>query len=292
MLLFDALKAELLKPPTLLAPTSGLPLILYISNTDLAISTVLAQADHDGIERPVYYLSHVLNTVEQRYQRIEKACWALVFAAQKLRHYFLTHEVYLVVHDNLVRHLLQQPALSVREARWLFDLLEFDIKCITHKAIKGQALAELLADNPPATCAHANAVETHPSSFLEWTLYFDGSAIGRRGSAGPQGRTGIVLVETTGKLHLYAFRFTFYFTNNPAEYDALVLGLQLTQEYHVQKLLIRGDSLLVIQQGTGVFASHEPYILGYKRKLENFCLTFKRLDLSMLLNLVIEWLMP
>lgn len=60
----ETLKAELLKPPTLLAPTSGLPLILYISNIDFAIATVLAQADSNGIERPIYYLSRVLTTVE------------------------------------------------------------------------------------------------------------------------------------------------------------------------------------------------------------------------------------
>lgn len=75
-------------------------------------------------------------------------------------------------------------------------------------------------------------------------------------------------MEPIGKLHLYAFTFTFYCTNNQAEYNALVLGLQLAQQHEVWRLLIRGDSLLVIHQVTGVLAIHEPYTLGYKRQLD------------------------
>lgn len=71
---FEALKAEVLKPPTLLAPTSGLPFILDISNTDLATAAVLAQADQDGIEILFYYLSRAFTAVKQRYHRIEKVC--------------------------------------------------------------------------------------------------------------------------------------------------------------------------------------------------------------------------
>ena len=145
---FEGLKSGLLRPPTLLAPKPDRPLILYISHTEVAVAALLAQADDLGRERPVYYLSRTMNETEKRYIRMAKACLALVFAASKLRHYFLTHEVYLVVHENPVRYLLQQPALSGRAAWWLLKLMEFDIKCVTQKAVKGQALAELLASHP------------------------------------------------------------------------------------------------------------------------------------------------
>lgn len=90
----------------------------------------------------------------------------------------------------------------------------------------GQALAELLAGNPPINsfATNAHVAETQPSLSPEWTLYFDGSATGCRGGA-RTGGAGIVIVAPTGKLHLYAFTFTFYCTNNQAKDDALVLGL-------------------------------------------------------------------
>ena len=71
-----------------------------------------------------------MTSTEQNYSRVEKTCLALVFAAQKLRHYFLTHEVYLMVRDNPVRYLLTQPALSGRTAKWLVKLMEFDISVL------------------------------------------------------------------------------------------------------------------------------------------------------------------
>ena len=142
------MKEDLLRSPTLLSPRPGSPLILYISHNELALSAYLAQADELGRECPIYYLSRVTNSAEKNYSRVEKACLALIFAAQKLRHYFLTHEVYLMVRDNPVKFLLEQPALSGRAAKWLVRLMEFDIKCVAQKAMKGQALADILASHP------------------------------------------------------------------------------------------------------------------------------------------------
>ena len=90
----------MLKSPTLLSPKPDKPLILYVSHNEIDLSAYLAQADELGREHPIYYLSRMMNNAEQNYSRVEKACLALVFAAQKLRHYFLTHEVYLMVQDN------------------------------------------------------------------------------------------------------------------------------------------------------------------------------------------------
>lgn len=57
-----------------------------------------------------------MNIAEKNYSIVEKDCLALVFTPQKLHNYFLTNEVYLQVHDNRVRHLLQQPTMSGRAA--------------------------------------------------------------------------------------------------------------------------------------------------------------------------------
>lgn len=77
------------------------------------------------------YLSRAMSSIAQRYTRIENARLALVFASQKLQHYFLIHAMHLVLHDNLVHYLLQQPALLGRAVTMALKLIKFDIKCIT-----------------------------------------------------------------------------------------------------------------------------------------------------------------
>lgn len=70
---------------------------------------------------------------------------ALVFAIQKVRHYFLAHPLNLVTHSNPFEYLLSISVMSGRTARWLFQLNEFDITMITSRGLWSQALSDLLA---------------------------------------------------------------------------------------------------------------------------------------------------
>ncbi|OMO58541.1 hypothetical protein CCACVL1_25448 [Corchorus capsularis] len=78
----------------------------------------------------------------------------------------------------------------------------------------------------------------------EWILYFDGSATATRGGA------GVVLVPPEAE-HAYeevvsmAFKLDFQCTNNQAEYEALILGLNTAKIIGVTELCIIGDSNLV-----------------------------------------------
>ncbi|RXH71269.1 hypothetical protein DVH24_018624 [Malus domestica] len=53
-----------------------------------------------------------------------------------LCHYFLAHKLHFMVKSDLVKYLLTRPILYGRLACWLLKLSEFDIICVTHKAIK------------------------------------------------------------------------------------------------------------------------------------------------------------
>lgn len=92
---FDRIKEELLRLPTLLAPVPDRPLILFISHIGSVAAALLAQVDDDGRKRVVYYLSCMMNISKKNYSRVEKACLALIFVAQKLHHYFFvtTHPI-------------------------------------------------------------------------------------------------------------------------------------------------------------------------------------------------------
>lgn len=131
----------------MVSPTKGLPLTSYLTSTNKSIGALLAQ-EIEGTERPVYYLSRLLQGAESNYSSIKRHCLALIFAAQKLRHYFLAHPLQLVTKSNPLKYLLWKPVISGRIARWLLQLSELDITVSNPKGIRIQALANLLAQFP------------------------------------------------------------------------------------------------------------------------------------------------
>jgi probable phosphoglycerate mutase len=86
------------------------------------------------------------------------------------------------------------------------------------------------------------------------TIEFDG---GSRGNPGPAG-IGIVLRAADRTPLLTLGRFIGRATNNVAEYRALITGLQEAQKLGAKRLIIRGDSELVVKQMTGVYRVKHP----------------------------------
>jgi len=73
--------------PVLCKPDLGTPLCLYFAAIEKAISSVLLQ-EQDQVQKPIYFVSKVLQGPEVRYQTLEKVALAVVFFARRLRHYF------------------------------------------------------------------------------------------------------------------------------------------------------------------------------------------------------------
>ena len=49
--------------------------------------------------------------------------------------------------DSL-KYLFEKPALSERQSRWLILLVEFDLKYVAKKTIKGSAVFDFYVENP------------------------------------------------------------------------------------------------------------------------------------------------
>ncbi|CAL2231673.1 unnamed protein product [Prunus armeniaca] len=270
------------KLPTMKAPIPGLPLKLYLAATNTAVGALLAQDDHSGEESPIYYVSRQLRGSEVRYPKTELLCLALVYAAQRLRHYFLAHKLHLMVKSDPVRYLLTRPILSGRLARWLLQLSEFDITCTTPKAIKGQAVIDMLALFPEVEESTISkevlgelpemvAVVTEAEP---WTLYFDGSSTSKGGGA------GVVLVNPEGQATTLSFKLNFPCTNNTAEYEAFIAGMSTAREMGVKRIKIIGDSNLVLSQLQGSFAVKEPALAPYRTAAERLVRSFKQVVLE------------
>ena len=85
---------------------------LYLASNGEAIGALVAQEDEGGTEKPVYYVSRALRDAETRNSGAERTCLALVYASQRLRHYFLAHKIQLMTKSHLIRSLLHRPILS------------------------------------------------------------------------------------------------------------------------------------------------------------------------------------
>ena len=87
-----------------------------------------------------------------------------------------------------------------------------------------------------------------------WTLYIDGAVNNERARAG----AGVVLMSSEGHKLSSAIHFSFRATNNDAEYEALINGLQLALEMKVENLNVFSDSSLVVLQVNGGFQTRGP----------------------------------
>jgi len=141
------LKESLATPPVLCKPAADVPLRLYFTVTERAISSVLVQ-EQDQIQKPIYFVSKALQGAETRSQALEKAALAVVFSARRLRHYF--HSFTVVVMKNLpIQKVLQKPDVAGRMVRWAVELSEFDIRYEPRGSIKGQVYADFGAELSP-----------------------------------------------------------------------------------------------------------------------------------------------
>ncbi|XP_077232053.1 uncharacterized protein LOC143865834 [Tasmannia lanceolata] len=174
-------------------------------------------------------------------------------AARKLRPYFQAHMI-KVLTDQPLRQVLHRPDTSWRLVKWAVELSEFDIRYLPRPAIKAQVLADFVADctiyqqsiesetvqtpivEKVTTTRERTEVETEPwgtedipmlaeqnpsPNELLWEVYVDGSS--NKAGCG----AGLILTGPDNFIPDYALRFGFHASNNEAEYEALIAGMNL-----------------------------------------------------------------
>ncbi|KAG9442616.1 hypothetical protein H6P81_018470 [Aristolochia fimbriata] len=264
---FQNIKDYLMKSPVLMAPASGNPLLLYIAAQEKSLGALLAQNDDQGKERALYYLSRTMVGAELNYSPIEKTCLALIFVVQKLRHYLFAHSMNLISRANPLKYIMSKPMLSERLAKWALFLFEFEVSFIPQKAIKGQGLANFLADHPIS--AKWEVSENLPDEeifYIEvlppWRKYFDDAA--RKNGAG----ANILFMSPNDDLTSYSFILSHCCTNNEAEYQVVILGLGMTIEMGLNQLEIFGDLALMIKQLIGDFEVRKDELVPYHKEVQ------------------------
>jgi hypothetical protein len=137
------IKKYLSSSPVMKAPMAEILFRLYIATEDTIIAIVLTQI-MESKEHIIIYLSRRLIDIETRYSFIEKLCLSLFYTCSKLRHYLLSNTCIVACQANIIRHMLQQPILSVRIKKWAYALIEYDLAFEPLKSMKGQVIADFI----------------------------------------------------------------------------------------------------------------------------------------------------
>ena len=172
---FNDLKTYLSSLPLLSPSVQGEELYLYLAVSHAAVSAVLVR-EEDGIRKPVYFTSRALHGAEERYPQMEKLAFALVIAARRLKPYFQAHTI-IVLTDKPLRKAMNSLEAAGRMALWAIELSKFDIQYRPRMAIKGQTVADFIAE---FTLGEDQLLEEKE----QWNIYTDGSSNRRAGGAG------------------------------------------------------------------------------------------------------------
>ncbi|XP_030936536.1 uncharacterized protein LOC115961752 [Quercus lobata] len=260
---FQQLKEYLSRPPIMSNPEADEILYAYIAVAPYTMSLVLIR-DDNGLQKPVYYVTKSLHEAEVRYLPLEKAILAVVHATRKLPHYFQAHTV-VVLTQLPLKSVLRTTNYTGRIVIWCTILRAFDIKYMPQTSIKGQVLADLVAEfaEPPVEIAakkrNMDGKSVGVISTLGppcWKVYVDGAA-NQRGF-----EVGLVLISPEKTIIEKSLRLGFSATNNEAEYEALLQGIAMVQKMGGKVVEMFSDSRLVVGQVKGELEARDARISG------------------------------
>ena len=101
-----------------------------------------------------------------------------------------------------------------------------------------------------------------------WKLSLDGAA-NTQGSG-----VGLILTSPEGIDIEYALRFGFQASNNEAEYEAIIAGLNLAHSMEVDQLEVCSDSQLVVKQIEDTYEAKGEKMILYLKKVRELLRKF------------------
>ncbi|XP_071687642.1 uncharacterized protein [Rutidosis leptorrhynchoides] len=195
---FQEMKKLLKELPTMTAPIAGETLILYLAASNEAITSE---------QMHVYFVSKALTGSELNYPAIEKL-------------------------------VLYKPKNFGRMAKWAIELGEHEIRFSPRSAVKGQFLADYLAETAGDIEVSYESKEIPPPPEQLWEMHTDGAC-------GPE-----------------------------AEYEALLSGMRVAKYLEVKELSVYVDSQLVANQFNGIFEAHDESMQKYLKLVQELAVDF------------------
>ena len=105
-------------------------------------------------------------------------------------------------------------------------------------------------------------------NLIIWKLSVDGASNAQGSEA------GLILTSPEGIDIEYALRFGFRASNNEAEYEAVIAGLNLAHSLEVDQLVVYSDSQLVVNQIEDTYEAKSETMVLYLQKVRNLLKKF------------------
>jgi ribonuclease HI len=225
-------------------------------------TAIVVERQEDGhtypVQRLVYFVSEVLSESKARYQLVQKLLYAVLITSWKLQHYFQEYSI-SVVTDYPLDDILRNQDGTGRISKWAVELGALNIDFKPRTAIKSQALVDFMAE------WRENQLPTPTERLEHWVMYFDGSL--KLEGAG----AGVLLISPKGEQLKYVLQIFWKVSNNNAEYEALLHELRLAISLGIKRLLVYGDSAVVINQVNKSWDHN-------KENMDAYCLEVRKLE--------------
>lgn len=140
---FNDLKHALVNPPILIFPDFTKIFIVTTDASALAIGAVLSQGTLPN-DKPIQYVSRVLNPAQQNYSTIEKELLAIVWAIDQFKHILYGFEFILYTDHRPLVYLFNLKNPSSKLFRWRLLLSEYQFK-IVYKQGSQNVVADALS---------------------------------------------------------------------------------------------------------------------------------------------------
>ena len=142
---------------------------------------------------------------------------------------------------------------------------EFDIRYKPKTTIKGQVLTDFVME---FTSVEPTENAQTPTDLPIWKL-----SIYRATNAQGNG-TGLILTSPKGIDIEYALRFGFQASNNEAEYEVVIAGLNLAHSLEIDQLEVCSDSQLVVRQIEDTYEAKSGRMILYLKKVQDLLKKF------------------
>ncbi|RVW59562.1 Gypsy retrotransposon integrase-like protein 1 [Vitis vinifera] len=147
--------------------------------------------------------------------------------------------------------------------QWAIELSEYGIEFQPKLSMKGRVMADFVLEYPQRPAQHKE-----PCGEEWWTLQVDGA------SRSSGSRVGLLLQSPTREQLEQAIRLGFPASNNEAEYETILSGLDLTLALSVSRLRFYSDSQLVVRQVQKEYEAKDERMARYLTKVRDILQRF------------------
>ena len=201
---------------------------------------------------------------------MENLILTLVVTSRKLRPYFQAHTVEVLT-EYPMKQILHKPETFGRLIKWAIELSEFDIRYKMRTVVKGHILADFIMEFTPAQST--KATQLAPDLPI-WRLFVDGAANAQGSGA------GLILTSPDGIDTEYALRFDFQASNNEAEYEAVIVELNIAHFMEADQIEVRSDSQLVVKHIEDSYEARGEKMIIYLKKVRELLKKFLRVQVK------------